>query len=75
MKFSHTEWGTWVRGRVSLSRSVMSVSFSFLAGQCNSFVCSLIERQQGQLNMEGTQRNKPGAYVHWGEVGRNNGTT
>ena len=37
MKFSHTEWGTWVRARMSVSRSVTWVSFSSLAGQCNSF--------------------------------------
>ena len=29
-KFSHTEWGTWVRARMLVSRSVTWVSFLFL---------------------------------------------
>ena len=37
MKFSHTERGTWVQVRMSVSRSVTWFSFSFLAGQWNSF--------------------------------------
>lgn len=36
-KFSHTEWGSWVQVGMSVSPSVTWFSFSFLAGQCNSF--------------------------------------
>ena len=31
--------------------------------------------EQRELDMEGAQRNEAGAYVHWGRVGRKNGTT
>ena len=37
MKFSHTEWGTWVQARMSVSRSITWLGFSFLVGHCNSF--------------------------------------
>ena len=41
-KFSHTEWGTWVRTRMLVSRSVTWVSFLFLKDSATVFSHPLV---------------------------------
>ena len=58
--------------------SYSDASDSGLDGYCVNVAGTIVGgswSEQGELDMEGTQRNETGAYVHWGEVGRENSMT